>query len=217
MFFMNPIWILIMLWTFHTCCLLMIYVKDRDDPNAQDTQTFIQRTMGQTWQTITEKSWGTLWLDESILLGVYRVAKPWFSRAIRMNIIFTKLYVALVLPGLEYHYSDHSLQPTYGDPNFWIAVFGTVAASAVIHFFFTIMMNSKITSQGVQHSIYIFMVALNMIIFVAIVAIVAVHDEDLYIIWMSAFVIAAIIDFLIMDNIYVLFKLVVLKIGTSTD
>jgi len=56
-----------------------------------------------------------------------------------------------------------------------------------------------------------------MIIFVAIVAIVAVHDEDLYIIWMSAFVIAAIIDFLIMDNIYVLFKLVVLKIGTSTD
>ena len=46
MFFMNPIWIMLMLWTFHVCCLLMIHVKDRDDPAAKDSQTFVQKNLG---------------------------------------------------------------------------------------------------------------------------------------------------------------------------
>lgn len=219
MFFMNPVWILMMLWTFHACCLLMIYIKDRDDPESKidKEQKFVYRTFGQTWQNIHNKSCINLWLDEYILLGVYRMAKPWCNRIIRMNIIFTKFYVLLMVPGFLYHFMDLGVDLKWDEANFWPVIFTAVGFSAAAHFFFTMTMNKRITSPGVQQSMYIFMFALWGIIFTAIVAIVAVHDEDLYIIWMAGFVFASLIDFLIMDNIYVLFKLVVLKIGIGSE
>lgn len=130
-----------MLWTFHACGVLMIYVRDRDDPAAQVMPTFVQRTFGKTWQSISGKSWGNLWLDEYILIGVYRVSKPWCNRIIRMNIIFTKLYVLLMIPGLLYHFMELGVELKWDEANFWPVIFTTVGFSAVFHFFFTMTMN----------------------------------------------------------------------------
>jgi hypothetical protein len=154
-----------------------------------------------------------MWIDEYILTGVYFVSKFWYSRIIRVNIIFSKFYLLLAAPGVLYHFVGSSLDLSEDNPSLWITVFTCIGVSAVAHFFFSITMNVKITSLGVQSSIYIFMITLWLICFIGIGAIVAANEEDLYAIWMVVFLIAALIDFLIMDHIYVLFKLVILKVS----
>ena len=210
MFYMNAIYLLFILWSLHGGAAILAYVADRDSKPEFDKDEY-QLVAGTERRIDVQRlppipSCFTYWLNEWWLTGLIRSTKPHYTRCARVHILFSKMYVLLLVPGFfyTYYWTDNQAFNIQGYD--WGVTMISLICSAAAQGLLSVLSNTRNVPVSIKRSLYIAYFGLWTTAWLAIGFWTAKGTTQTASIWCVVWILCAFIDVLIVDHIYVMVK-----------
>ena len=210
MFYMNAVYLLFILWSLHGGAIIMAYVMDRDAKAEEGREEYLLVAVTERLEGAESHpplpTCSVYWLNEWFLTGLIRSTKRHYTRCARVHILFSKLYVLLLVPGFfyTYYWTSHEAFDIHGYD--WGVTVISLICSAGAQGVLAVLSNTRNVPVSIKRGLYIAYFGLWTTIWLAIGFWTAKGTTQTASIWCTVWLLCAFIDLLILDHLYVLVK-----------
>jgi len=209
MFYMNPIYLLFILWSLHGGLIILAFVADRDLKGEFGREEYLMVAITERIEGASQPPlpvFSTYWLNEWFLTGLIRSTKIHYTRCARVHILFSKLYVLLLVPGFfyTYYWTSHEAFDIHGYD--WGVTVIALICSAATQGVLSVLSNTRNVPVNIKRGLYFAYFGLWTTVWLAIGFWTAKGTTQTASIWCVVWILCAFIDVLILDHLYVLVK-----------
>jgi hypothetical protein len=210
MFYMNPIYLLFIVWSLHGGLIILAFVADRDMKAEFVRDEYLLVAVTERLEGADHPpplpTFTAYWLNEWFLTGLIRSTKAYYTRCARLHILFSKLYVLLLVPGFfyTYYWTSHEAFDIHGYD--WGVTVISLICSAAAQGVLSVLSNTRNVHVNIKRGLYVAYFGLWTTMWLAIGFWTAKGTTQTASIWCVVWILCAFIDILILDHLYVMVK-----------